>query len=485
VTTLLFAFLKFILPMVLYMAWVTITIASVVYRVEWGLLLILFLAPQPNLYYQFYVFPMGSNMIDISMVGIVFGLIYQRGRFEIIGSFTVVAIYLILSYISLWIVSINFSLPIPFTPSNPVLTKWKDFAAMIFMYFLAVNVLKNEDAQKRALWIICFVLLFIGTRGFRSFTPAVAFSADSRYEGPFWRLNLGSNHYGAFMAHYVATYFGCFLVEENKWLRLFFGITIFFCLYAVLFSYSRGAYLAAVLVLFCYGVIHKHSLLILVGVLLLTWNTILPTSVVERINMTTTTTTVKNGITTTTDGLEHSASSRVALWDKAFDLFVKHPIVGVGYNGFQLTMIHTKSFLTDTHNYYLKVLCEQGLIGITWLFALLLTALRQGWRLYRIGSSPFYRGLGLGFLGTTISIMSTNLFGDRWSYFSLGCYFWVLLGMVDRGIINCEAIKIPSFEKPLVAPPPIQGVLAAPPPSLSQVRLEEWLHSIQWKKDRR
>jgi hypothetical protein len=30
------------------------------------------------------------------------------------------------------------------------------------------------------------------------------------------------------------------------------------------------------------------------------------------------------------------------------------------------------------------------------------------------------------------------MFGDRWSYFVLGDYFWIIWGLVDRGILIAE-----------------------------------------------
>jgi hypothetical protein len=33
------------------------------------------------------------------------------------------------------------------------------------------------------------------------------------------------------------------------------------------------------------------------------------------------------------------------------------------------------------------------------------------------------------------------MFGDRWSYFVLGDYFWITWGIVDRGILISEASK--------------------------------------------
>lgn len=430
--TALFVFLKAVLPTVLYTMWIFITVFSVFKRAEWGLILIIALIPQPNVYYQFYQFPLGKDMLDISMACVLLGIIVQRNQFKMTESFSVILFYLVLSYVSLWVVSRTFSLPIPLTLANPVILKWKDFAGMIFLFFLTINVFKEEKDHQRIIWLMALVVLFIGLRGFRAFTPGEAFSEDSRYEGPFWRVGLGSNHYGAFMVHYAAAFFGCFLFEKDKRLKILLAVSILFAAYGVLFSYSRGAYAAAMVALTLYGFIHKRSLLILVGVIVFSWNTLLPVTVVQRIQMT----------KTQSGEVESSAAARVDLWEQATDLFLENPILGLGYNGFQMKMASMQAHLTDTHNYYLKVLSEQGLVGFVVLCALLLRALRQGWRLFRIGSSSFYRGLGLGFLGLTISIMTTNAFGDRWSYLVLGGYFWVFWGLVDRGIINSEEENI-------------------------------------------
>jgi O-antigen ligase len=443
VLTAIILFLKAVLPTILYGIWILITVLSVFKRAEWGLLLIVALIPQPNVYYQFYIFPMGEDMLDISIFCVLLGIIFQKKGFKKTGSRAIILVYLMLSYVSLWIVSINFSLPMPITTDNAILIKWKDFAQMILLYFLAVNVFKGEKEHKRVIVLISLVLLFIGIRGFRAFVAGDAFSEENRYEGPFWRVGLGSNHYGAFMVHYAAAMLGCFFFEKDNSIKLLFGMTIFFCIYAVLFSYSRGAYAAAMVALTFYGLIHKRSLLILVGVIIFTWNTLLPVTVVERITMT----------KTESGELESSASERVNLWDSAINIFLENPILGLGYNGFYMKMTAIQAHLTDTHNYYLKVLSEYGLIGVIVLCFLLFKALRQGWKLFQFGNSSFYRGLGLSFLGTTIAVMVTNAFGDRWSYLVLGGYFWILWGLVDQGIITSESEAFALEDNELNKPP--------------------------------
>jgi O-antigen ligase len=160
--------------------------------------------------------------------------------------------------------------------------------------------------------------------------------------------------------------------------------------------------------------------LILVIAVLLTWQTILPSSVVSRITMT----------ETETGEIEGSAAHRLDLWEHAMNLFKQNPVFGVGFGGFGLDV--PEGELTDTHNFYMKTLAEQGVIGFTVLVAVFFAALRSGWKLMRIGKSSFHKGLGLGFMGCIVALMVTNMFGDRWSYFVLGSYFWIFWGLVDR-----------------------------------------------------
>jgi O-antigen ligase len=125
------------------------------------------------------------------------------------------------------------------------------------------------------------------------------------------------------------------------------------------------------------------------------------------------------------------------LWDHAVDLFKNNPIFGVGFGGFRFTVPEGYKF-KDTHSLYMKTLSEQGIIGIMLLLLIFSLALRSGQKLFKKGLTPFHRGLGFGFLGCVVAFMITNMFGDRWSYFVLGDYFWITWGLVDRAILMSD-----------------------------------------------
>jgi O-antigen ligase len=178
--------------------------------------------------------------------------------------------------------------------------------------------------------------------------------------------------------------------------------------------------LATVVVLLVFGLIKQRILLVMLVVVAFSWQVLLPQTVVERVMMT----------ETPSGALESSAAQRVILWERALDLFERSPVAGVGMKGFALSAVGGR--YTNAHNLYIETLAEQGIIGLLLLLAVMLRALYSSWRLYRVAEADFDRGLALGMVGCSLAMMVTNIFGDRWSYFEIGAYYWVLWGIVDR-----------------------------------------------------
>lgn len=398
------------------------SVASIFRRAEWGLYALIALTPMPNIRYRFNPYPYGKDLIDILYFSVLIGIFINKNGFKKAPNGALLLLFIVVNYIALWNTSLRFSLPLPFTTDNELLSDWKNYAQMIFLYFLVFNCIQDEKHQKIVTTIVAAVILFIAVREFRNFSEGDVFSYDRRVEGPFWVMGLGANHMGAFVAHYGAAMMGLYLFDEHRQRRWLYLAALLFSLHPLFFSYSRGAYVGALAALLFFGVMKKRSLLLLLVAIVIFWQTMLPQTVVERILMT----------ESPSGELEASAGKRVELWDRAVDLFQSNPVFGIGYGGFSYSV--SVEGLTDTHNFYMRMLSEQGMIGIVLFGIVLLAALRSGWRLYRSAHTSYLRGLGLGFMGCVVAVLVTNMFGDRWSYFVLGGYFFVLWGIVDRGI---------------------------------------------------
>jgi hypothetical protein len=408
-------FLRWLLQPLLYFGGMVTIILTIFKRADLGLFLLVILIPQPNLWYKLHEYPMGKDFLDLLWAGVFLGMIVQRKGFVRTGNAILICLTIVVSYFALLNSSFRFSLPFPVSTA---------------IYLLVINVFKDEDQGKKLVIIMAIVILVLGIRSYRNYTAGATFRDLSRIGGPFETVGLGSNHFGAFIAEYCAVLLGLAITERGKYTRYLFLAAVLFGLHPLFFSYSRGAYFGAAGALLFFGVVKKRSLLILVIVLAIAWKTVLPTSVVDRISMT----------KDESGELESSASSRLSLWEQAIGIFKENPMFGVGYGGFGLT-VQNEQALTDTHNYYLKLLSEQGVIGLSLLLVLFLMALKSGWVLFRKGETDFARGLGLGFAGCVIACMITNMFGDRFSYFALGSYFFVFWALVDRGILNLKNHK--------------------------------------------
>lgn len=417
------ALLRGILAPTLY-GWVFVTfLVSVAKRAEWALYLLAVLAPLPVVWYRLQQFPLGNSTMDVLILGALLGILVHKGGFERAQGTLLIAAFMLVSYLALWNTTLRFNLPLPVSRANPAMADWKNYVEMIFLYFLVYSAIKTEEQQKVMLVIMATVILLIAVREFRNFTAGAAFSYDKRAEGPFWIVGLGANHFGAFVADYAGLLLGMFLVDKHRYRRWLYLAAVLFCIHPLFFTYSRGAYVAALAVIVVYGLLKKRLLLALVAVLVFTWQVVLPVTVVERIDMT----------ETSGGQLEESAADRLILWEQAKQLFEDNPVFGIGFNGFTYTREGHR--LTDTHNFYMKTASEQGVIGLIVLGLVLLKALASGWRLYRSGRSAFHQGLGLGFIGCWTALVVSNIFGDRFSYFPLGSYFWMFWGLVDRAAL--------------------------------------------------
>ncbi len=392
-----------------------------------GLYLMAFLIPQPNIWHRFYEYPLGHDFLDFLFIAILLGIIFNKDRSIILKQNSKLILILILfSYIGLLISSSNFYSASAFDISNPIFQEWKNYVMMIFLYILTISVCRDQNSRKIMTLILCLTVLIVSLRSFRNFTPATLFSYDHRASGPFWAVCLDANHFAAFIVDYVAVFAGLYLFDNNKRRKWLYIAAVAFGSYPILFAYSRGAYLSALAVIIVLGLLKKRSLLIFAVLLVVGWNAFLPQTVVDRISMT------KNE----SGELDTSTSTRLKLWDSARGVFEQNPVFGVGYEGFKLS--GKGGGYWDTHNYFLKILCEGGVIGLAIFLLCLFKALLSGWKLFINGKIPFQKGLGLGFLVCVLSIIITNLFGNRFSFFVLGSYFFIFWALVDSSLMSLD-----------------------------------------------
>ncbi len=400
-------FLRFILAPSVYTGGIIVAFYSVFKDVRWGLFLLVILIPQPNIWYKFHSMPLGKDFLDILFLAVLIGIFVQKKQFTSTSSSVIIILFLFWTYVSLWNSSLRFNLPLPVSYESSQLMDWKNFAQMIILYFIVQAVVENEKQQRVLFVLMAAVVLFMAIRNYRNFSGGSSFRYDKRVGGPFGAAGLGANVYAAFIAHFSVAFLGMSFFEQEKKRKILYLVTFLFCLHPLFFSYSRGAYIAVVVVVFAfYGLVKKRSLLIVLLLIFFSWHVILPVSVVDRIS----------GTQTESGELESSANTRLKLWDQAEKIIVDHPVFGMGWGGFGLSIPKSEKLtvgkiqLTDPHNYYVETLCDFGAVGLVLLFFLFMKAFASGYQLYRSGGESVSKRVGLCLYGNRTRLYSNEFF---------------------------------------------------------------------------
>jgi teichuronic acid biosynthesis protein TuaE len=199
---------------------------------------------------------------------------------------------------------------------------------------------------------------------------------------------------------------------------------------AMLLTYSRGAFLAAVLMVFgmvVFSWLRLRTVMFASGFMLVVLVLLLP-SYVYRISTLSRVAGLSSGYVTRTDS---SVSRRAAENMAAIRIFKDYPILGVGPGQ---TKYYTNHYgqgfgrIAGTrmaHNLYLSTLSDLGLTGFMAFMAVLLIAVFRVWRARLQNSSPDLLIMGSAILLSIGVYMVCSVFLD------LGYerYYWLLLAL--------------------------------------------------------
>jgi O-antigen ligase len=370
---------------------------------------------------HFLDYPLGANMLTILLITVIVGALIHGKRLPKSKLYLIWAVIGIYLYFSMWLGAALGNAPTPLWLSDVNFLTWKDYMVIPLVFAAAGLVIEDRKAVRTVVILTAITLLFIDRSCLlESMTRTwTNFDENKRGGGP---LSYGSNQTAAFLAQFAMFFWGLGqFLKRIKIKLLCYGI-VALTIFATMYTFSRGAYLALLFGVVVLGLLEDRKLLLVVGVFLVTWQTIVPTPVRERVNMTES----ANG------QLEASAEERVELWRNAERSILHSPILGNGYATFQLGE-HVDD-LKDTHNWYVKILVETGLVGLIMYFFLLQQLLSTSYRLFKRAIDPLYRGLGLGLFVATCSTLAANCFGDRWTYIEITALLWVLVAAAIRAM---------------------------------------------------
>jgi putative inorganic carbon (hco3(-)) transporter len=320
---------------------------------------------------------------------------------------------------------------------------WKNGVIAI----LVVVLLRNGRALRNVIWFLILTGIFMGTIsvwqyvtgtfdntyggfGIASVKNIAGSTSGYRVSGP-----IGDpNFFAQIMLVIVPLAFGRFLEEKNTVLKVLALWATLVTLLTVVFTFSRGAFLAMVLMavlLFYFHPPKPREVLSFLAVLLLLGLQFVPEGYMARVL------TLNDlfGGRVSVQG-EVSFRGRASEYAAAWMMFADHPILGVGVNNYDTYYqeysrqigLDPRSESRSAHSFYLETAAELGLTGIAVLFITLLAVFRsikRSWNQLRNAGDKVYSemvlSVGIGFVGYLTAAVFIHDAYPR--------YFWLLVGI--------------------------------------------------------
>jgi putative inorganic carbon (hco3(-)) transporter len=408
-------------PYILYYSGVLAFFLAIFWRPVFGLFYLVPLIPIQTVRYWMHPFPFGQSVQDLMLLSVALGIL-RKG--EAVFPQTPITRFLgwmtLYTYISLWLGSILTGSELPLWIDSPRLVDWKNYMALPLLFWLTTAAVK----KKWEMYVLVGMMLLATLALNRSFYDSIEgrdmseFKEENRSEGAMGYA--GVNGMAAYEASMATVLLALAFFESNYLLKFVYYGTASFSIYCIMFAFSRGGYLAILLGLLFLGITKKRIILVAFAVFLVSWQEIVPPSVVQRVS----------GTVTSDGNLESSANIRVNLWDEAMEVFRSNPITGMG----MFTYAYRGGKFKNPHNYYVQALVEGGVIGLFFFVGTLWFLFKTGYTLFKRGTDPFYRSIGLALAGWIVCSAGCNFFGDRWTYFQVSGFLWTLAGMSCRAM---------------------------------------------------
>jgi O-antigen ligase len=304
------------------------------------------------------------------------------------------------------------------------------FIFVIFLYFVFLNNARRIRDIKAIAYLIVVMCVYVAFVSYKQRSNIDVQSFSWGLKTLLGTFEDGStNELGAFFAQYVPFMLALMLFSKSIVKKIVLILASLYCSIILMWSYSRGAWLAFLGSLLFLGIVKDKRILILVFVFFIFKSIILPASVTDRMS-----------IYNEEGDLERSVEIRENVWREAIHAIKmpKYAIFGMGLN-------QSAAYLSrDAHNIYLRFALEFGLLGLAVFLWILFLAFRMGWKLYRSTNDPFIKGLALGFLSCLVSVSIVNFTGTRLMYGPISAYFWILMGLTARIkiMVEQEELKI-------------------------------------------
>jgi len=377
----------------------------------------------------------------------------------------------ILSFISICILSLIWS--------NSFFTSLKElplFLAGPLLYFIVTNNIHYEHQVNRILNILLIIGGLFGIYGILQYNGI---------DFPFWIRNVGRLQvFGLFgNVNYFAEYLivplpiavSLFFTCQKKLKKILLLIGILAMGTALMFTFTRGSYLAfgsALIIMFFLFLISrdinfiknkkKYFIIIIAAVIIITSIFFIPNplnkpgTVIFKIKSRLSPTILTQGV---------SIKRRITVWKFTTLMIKDRPFIGAGIGTFKYNSLkyqakyfgqgenrslYIHGFATKTHNEYLQLWAELGIIGLGIFIWLMIGYFTYGLRFIKKTKNEYKKGIIIGLMGAVVAVLVDGIFGFPLHLPATVILFWLALALtivMIKSEVDAEEIDITTKDK--------------------------------------
>ncbi len=307
------------------------------------------------------------------------------------------------------------------SPSGNVLI----LAKAVFIAILTTGLVNSAD---RARWLLLVIAGSLGLLALKTFAQGLT-SPGIVYHGPGGMI-ADNNDYGLALVMTLPLLVFLWRGERGPFLKVVLALMSVACVAGVLLTRSRGGVVALGVLWLATMILMRKDWRVLVagpvalaGVLLL-----VPAELFERFRA------LMGG-----GALDESAALRLVAWEKAWNMFQVHPLMGVGPANFTQQWGNYAPYADfdpiTPHNTYLHVLAESGAVSLALFAAVFVVTLVCLARLRARATEPWRRHYATAVLLSLVAFAAGAVFLSRVSF----DLFYHLIGLsVALGVASTE-----------------------------------------------
>lgn len=269
-------------------------------------------------------------------------------------------------------------------------------------FLLALFVAILIDRPSRIHAMILIIVISLGYWGTIATLQTLASLGTAPIRGPGGTMIADANHLALAMIMVLPLIEYCRHVSENRWVRLACIGGMFTTTIGILGTYSRGGFIALVVLMLLYLWRSHHrmfaSVVVAVGVVVAAF--VLPAQWSERM-----------ATIETAQEEDQSFQARLNAWRTSVNVALDRPFVGGGYRATEIGSIYVRYKDPDdprmkglaVHSAYFQVLADHGFIGLA-LFGLMFLLAILNCRWVRRKCAPVARLRWLAYLASMLEI---------------------------------------------------------------------------------